>query len=220
MTTSLTCLTLFADDLAALESCEYRAFRAASQSKGERTDRALKGDLTVALRGESRLESEGDGGRCRLGNDVAPVGGADIGCVGCEVIGALVGDLWPPHLQEQSVCSLLAVDGTESCAESSSVVLPDLFSGTTGEDIDMDLRKSMYATGGVMGVLSPLGNSSLMKSGTADKGVLADADRAESSEGNVAVTGVVSCASFGLLVGIVTMWWGFPVDSPDEEMMI
>ena len=143
MTTSLTCLTLFADDLAALESCEYRAFRAASQSKGERTDRALKGDLTVALRGESRLESEGDGGRCRLENDVAPVGGADIGCVGCEVIGALVGDLWPPHLQEQSVCSLLAVDGTESCAESSSVVLPDLFSGTTGEDIDMDLRKSM-----------------------------------------------------------------------------
>ena len=200
------CLTLFAEDLLALQSCEYRAFRAASQSKGERTDRALNGDRAVALRGESKLDIAGDGGRCRLGKEVAPVGGADIGCVGFEVRGAPVGDLWPPHLQEQSVCSLLAVEGTESCAESSSVVLPDLFSCTTGEDIDMDLRKSIYATGGVMGVLSPLGNSSLIKSGTADKGVFADADRAESSEGKVAVTGVVSCASFGLHEGIVTRW--------------
>lgn len=144
--------------MVALQSGEYRALRAASQSNGERTDLALKGDLAaavVALRGESRVDSAGDGGRCRLGNDVAPVGGADIGCcVGCEVKGTLVGvgmgDLWPPHLQEQSVCSLLAVDGTdadpESCAESSSVVvLPeDRFSDTTtGEGIDMDLRKSM-----------------------------------------------------------------------------
>lgn len=47
-----------------------------------------------------------------------------------------------------------------------------------------------------------LGNSSLMKSGTAERGVLADS--AESSEGKVAVTGVVNCASFGLLVGMVT----------------
>lgn len=145
VTTSLICLTLFPEDLVALLSCEYRAFKAASQSNGERTDLALNGDLAVvALRGESRLDSAGDGGRCRLGNDVAPVGGADIGCVGCEPKGALVGDdLWLPHLQEQSVCSLLAVDGTDSCAESSSVVLPDLFSGTMGEGIDMDLRKSM-----------------------------------------------------------------------------
>ena len=68
--------------------------RAASQSNGERTDLALNGDLTVALRGESKLDSAGDGGRCRLGNDVAPVGGADIGCVRCgELEGALVGDL-------------------------------------------------------------------------------------------------------------------------------
>lgn len=55
------------------------------------------------------------------------------------------GDLWLPHLQEQSVRSLLAVDGADSCAESSSgVVVPDdLFSGTTGEDTDIALRKSM-----------------------------------------------------------------------------
>lgn len=65
----------------------------------------------------------------------------------------------------------------------------------------MDFRKSMYASGGLMGVFSLLGNSSLMKSGTAERGVLAD--RAESSEGNVAVTGVVSCASFGLFAGMV-----------------
>lgn len=51
-----------------------------------------------------------------------------------------------------------------------------------------------------MGVLV-LGNSSLIKSGTAERGVLAD--RAESSDGKVAVTGVVNCASFGLLVGMV-----------------
>ena len=37
-----------------------------------------------------------------------------------------------------------------------------------------------------------LANSSLMKTGMAERGVLADtAERAESSEGNVAVTGVV-----------------------------
>jgi hypothetical protein len=41
----------------------------------------------------------------------------------------------------------------------------------------------------------------LIKSGTADRGVFAD--RAESSDGKVAVTGVVSCASLGLLVGMV-----------------
>jgi hypothetical protein len=49
-----------------------------------------------------------------------------------------------------------------------------------------------------MGVLA---NSSLMKSGTAERGVLAD--RAWSSEGKEAVTGVVNWASFGLLEGIL-----------------
>ncbi|KAH6646375.1 hypothetical protein BKA67DRAFT_584089 [Truncatella angustata] len=69
----------------------------------------------------------------------------------------------------------------------------------TGEATDIALRKSMYAIGGLMGVLV---NSSLKVGGTADKGVLAD--RAESSEGNVAVTGVVNCGSLGLLVGFMS----------------
>jgi len=62
--------------------------------------------------------------------------------------------------------------------------------------------------GGVIGVLSPPGNSSLTKLGIADKGVLAEADRAESSDGKVAVTGVVNCASFGLAVGMVMVVTG------------
>lgn len=117
-----------------------------------------------------------------------------------------MGDLWSPHLQEQSVCSLLAVDGTDSWAasSSSSLELPDRFSGTMGEATDMALRKSMYATGGLMGVLV---YSSLMTSGNAggnaERGVLAD--RAWSSEGKVAVTGVVNCGSLGLLAGILTV---------------
>lgn len=56
----------------------------------------------------------------------------------------------------------------------------------------------MYAVGGLMGVLV---YSSFRISGIADRGVLAD--RAESSEGKVAVTGVFSCASLGLLVGAI-----------------
>lgn len=51
-----------------------------------------------------------------------------------------------------------------------------------------------------MGVLA---YSSLMKSGTADTGVLAD--RADSSDGNVAVTGVFNCASLGLADGILAV---------------
>lgn len=50
-----------------------------------------------------------------------------------------------------------------------------------------------------MGVLA---NSSLMKTGTADRGVVAD--RAVNSEGKVAVTGVVNCGSLGLFVGFIS----------------
>jgi hypothetical protein len=82
VTTSRICLTLLLDGLEALQSCEYRAFRAASQSNGERTDLALNGDRAVALRGESRLETAGETGTCKLGKEVAPVGGADMGWVG------------------------------------------------------------------------------------------------------------------------------------------
>lgn len=81
MTTSLICRTLLCEGFVALESCEYRALSAASQSNGERTDLALQGDLAVALMGDSNMETAGDGGMCKLGNEVAPVGGADMGCV-------------------------------------------------------------------------------------------------------------------------------------------
>lgn len=49
-----------------------------------------------------------------------------------------------------------------------------------------------------MGVLV---NSSLISTGMADKGVLAD--RADNSDGKVAVTGVLSCGSLGLDVGAI-----------------
>lgn len=79
VTTSLICCTLLFVDLVALQSCEYRAFRAASQSKGERTDLALNGDRAVALMGDSNVDMAGEGGMCKLGKEVAPVGGADMG---------------------------------------------------------------------------------------------------------------------------------------------
>lgn len=79
MTTSRICRTLFPDDFCALQSCAYLDFNAASQSNGDRTDLALNGDLAVALSGESMVDMAGDGGMWMLGNDVAPVGGADIG---------------------------------------------------------------------------------------------------------------------------------------------
>jgi len=63
------------------------ALMAASQSKGDRTLLALKGDRT----GESA--AAGDRGMWMLGKVVGPHGGADIGCA---LLGrfATVGDLW------------------------------------------------------------------------------------------------------------------------------
>jgi hypothetical protein len=58
---------------------------------------------------------------------------------------AEVGDLWLSQLHEQSLCSLEPVEGAEV-----GVVLPDDLSPVIGLAI---LRKSVYAVGGVMGVL-------------------------------------------------------------------
>lgn len=66
--------------------------RAASQSNGDRTDLALNGDRAVALIGDSKVDMAGDGGMCRLGNEVAPVGGADMGCAGYGLGGTAVGE--------------------------------------------------------------------------------------------------------------------------------
>ena len=98
-----------------------------------------------------------------------------------------------------------------------------------GDASDTDLRKSMYAMGGVMGVFSsclitaaPLVvMGKFLKSAPgrvaegrpadgigpfleAERGVRTDVAERIASAGKLAETGVVSCASFGLLVAILT----------------
>lgn len=102
--------------------------------------------------------------------------------------------MWVSQLQEQSLCSLEPVDGAEV-----GVVLPDdLFSGF-GLAMAIVLRKSVYAAGGVMGVLIP--SSCLMSSAKPGKGLRAE--RAESSDGKVGVIGVLSWRE-GLVEGILS----------------
>lgn len=124
------------------------ALRAASQSKTDWTERALKGER--ALReGESSMETAGEGGILRLGNESAPFGGADMGIwlkglggMGGAVAGPFRVVCWCSHLQEQSVCSLVAVEGADSVLVSSLV--GEARDGVTaGELRDMDRRKSM-----------------------------------------------------------------------------
>lgn len=182
------------------------AFKAASQSKGDRIDRALQGVI-----GDARsflFEHAGEAGTFRLGK-VRLDGGADMGSRGpvpsglvgmaallsAAVLGAggggvvIVGrlsfsfsdsvDSFPfascslfPHLQLRSVFSEAAVVGALSASGSDAeesavvVVLTDcidsevdvLFIGVLpvngGDCREMDLRKSKYAKGGVMGVFS------------------------------------------------------------------
>ena len=98
-------------------------------------------------------------------------------------------------MHEQSLCSLEPVEGAEV-----GVVLPEeALSPDRG--LPMALRKSVYASGGVMGVLSE--SSCLMKSAKPGNGLRADR-QADSSEGKVAVIGVLSCASLGFSVGILS----------------
>lgn len=140
VTTSLMCRTLVRVGFCFFCSAK-RALRAASQSKTEWTERALKGERAVeALSGESMLDTAGLGGNLRLGKVAGPVGGADMGTeVGWKGLGgtmgavaggeALLAPVMLPdevggecsHLQEHSDCSLLAVPG----AESSGVVSPE-----------------------------------------------------------------------------------------------
>lgn len=67
VTTSRICRTLLLVGLCALQSCEYRAFSAASQSKCDLVDRALNGDRIEALKGDSMVDIAGDGGTFKLG---------------------------------------------------------------------------------------------------------------------------------------------------------
>jgi hypothetical protein len=92
------------------------------------------------------MEMAGEGGILRLGNESAPVGGADMGIwlkgLG-GMAGAVAGPLcWCSHLQEQSVCSLVAVEGADSVFVS-SLVGEARDEVTAGELRDMDRRKSM-----------------------------------------------------------------------------
>jgi hypothetical protein len=104
-----------------------------------------------------------------------------------------VGDLWVSQMHEQSLCSLEPVEGAEV-----GVVRPDDLSPVTG--LVIVLRKSVYAVGGVIGVL--MASSCLMKSAKPGRGDRAE--RADSSEGKVEVIGVLSCASLGLVEGILS----------------
>lgn len=95
-------------------------------------------------------------------------------------------------MHEQSLCSLEPVEGAEV-----GVVRPDdLSPAVTG--LAIFKRKSVYAVGGVIGVLI---SSCLMKSTKPERGVFAE--RADSSEGNVEVIGVCNCGSLGLVEGIL-----------------
>lgn len=82
------------------------------------------------------MDTAGDGGTFKPGKDVTLKGGADMGWFAYGLVGTAAGNLWLPHLHEQSVSTLLAVEGAESCAGSSSgVELPDadLFVGIIGD---------------------------------------------------------------------------------------
>jgi len=135
-----------------------------SQSKGERALRALNGDRTVdvveALRGES-TEHAGEGGiRIRPIRSVFGRG-AEVGRIagvgGISEVGDT--DLWASQLHEQLLWSLDAVEGAVDGAEV-GVDRPD--SPPVMDGLVIDLRKSVYASGGVMGVLMP--SSCLRKS--------------------------------------------------------
>lgn len=119
-------------------------------------------------------------------------------------------------MQEQSEAAVDGVEfgvvapeeGVEDGALVGEKVKAALFAVTTGELRDMKRRNSEYAVGGLMGVLaisSLPGKVALL--GIAGKeraeiGVRAELERADNSEGKLAVTGVVT-ASLGLFPGMM-----------------
>lgn len=145
--------------------------------------------VEVALNGDSEPEKAGLWGILRRPNRA--VEGAEAGTTKWGV-GAEVGDLWLSQLHEQSLCSLEPVEGADV-----GVVLPDL---SVAAGLAMVLRKSVYAVGGVIGVL--MASSCLMKSTNPGRGLRAD--RADSSDGKVEVIGVLSCASLGFVEAAMT----------------
>jgi hypothetical protein len=150
----------------------------------------------VALNGESLPENAGDGGMRSLPS--LPVVGAEEGKTKAEVgMAVVVGDLCESQLHEQSLCSLVLVEGAEVGVDRPEEEV--LLSPAMGL---IDLRKSVYAVGGVIGVLR-VSSSFFIKSAHPGRGLRAES--ADSSEGNVEVIGVLSCASLGLVVGDMMM---------------
>jgi len=103
----------------------------------------------------------------------------------------VVGDLWVSQLHEQVLCSL-ALEASEGGPEDASasdggsvdgadvgVDPPDVFSFVMGI---MVFRKSVYAIGGVIGVLMP-SSSFIFQSAHPGNGLRAELERAESSDG-------------------------------------
>lgn len=125
----------------------------------------------LGVKGESRQEMAGLGGNFRLGKLAGPESGADIGAEVGKGLGGTNGavagvmgflesrDLGEgrPDLQEQSESSLLA----ELSGRESGVTSPDdRAGGVEGEPNALAfVRKSMYAIGGLMGVLIESGST-------------------------------------------------------------
>lgn len=158
VTISLTCLT---PDLLCfgLLISKYLPFALTSQSYGER---ALNGERTaeVALRGDSLVEKAGEGGMRRRPRRAEL--GAEAGCLKGEGSTVEVGDLCVSQLHEQSLCSVDAADDGMEVGEEPPDVETEALSTGRGLAMLMLLRKSVYAVGGVIGVLTP--SSSLIKS--------------------------------------------------------
>ena len=115
----------------------------------------------------------------------------------------MAGDLCASQLHEKSLLSLLVKESEEGAEV--GVCLEHVFSATMG--LFMVLRKSVYARGGLIGVL--IESSCLMaKSANPGNVLRAEFDRADSSEGKVEVMGVLSCGSLGLDEDIVLLGGG------------
>ncbi len=121
-----------------------------------------------------------------------PVGvRADLGWTKGDGGTVSVGDLWFSQLQEQPL--LLAVEGCDVGVDLPEYLSPlKLMPDDRGLDMagDRALRNSVYAVGGVMGVL--MSSSSLMRLFQPGRGLRG------SSEGRVADTGVLRACSSGL----------------------
>lgn len=155
------CRTLTRDDFCFFTS-PRRALRAASQSNTEWMDRALNGEpMSLELKGESRLEMAGLGGTFKLGKQFAPVGGADMGSGAVNGVGGTaVADAGDEGLL---LAALEAGDGRPSVEHVSDLSLAADVGAESGEispgaragelsDRAFE-RKSVYANGGLMGVL-------------------------------------------------------------------